>query len=156
MTVKVHGNSKHGFSGRRKRHELYATWANMCQRCTNTNHPSYKNYGGRGIKFFDTWKLFEVFLEYVLNELGPKPDGMTLDRKDNSKDYIPGNLRWASRVVQNSNRRNNIKITAFGKCLLLSEWAIELNIPYSTLKDRHSKQGLRGEALLSTESRRVK
>ncbi len=37
------------------------------QRCSNPKHISYKNYGGRGIKFL--FKSFEDFYK----ELGPRP-----------------------------------------------------------------------------------
>lgn len=36
---------------------LYVIWKNMRQRCYNSNHPAYKNYGGRGVD--DTLSLSE-------------------------------------------------------------------------------------------------
>ena len=44
---------------------------------------------------------FEAFLE----EVGPRPSkDMTLDRIDNNKGYIKGNLRWADKKTQGRNR----------------------------------------------------
>ena len=87
-------------------HPLYKTWGMIHQRCYNPKHTSYSNYGGRGIKMCDEWKnSFVTFSNYVEKELGPRPDGYTLDRIDVDGDYAPGNIRWASHSVQMHNRR---------------------------------------------------
>src|SRR5260370_16006455 len=39
----------------------YRAWAKMKDRCLNTNNPNYKDYGGRGIKFCNSWHCFENF-----------------------------------------------------------------------------------------------
>lgn len=84
----------------------FRTWASIVQRCENSNNKSYNNYGGRGITFWPEWRAsFSVYHAYVAANLGPRPPGMTLDRIDNDKGYEPGNVRWATRSVQNSNRR---------------------------------------------------
>jgi hypothetical protein len=69
------------------------------RRCTNPNVDNYKDYGGRGIKF-----LFTSF-EQFFAEIGPRPEGMTLDRIDNDGNYEPGNVRWATRSQQRQNQR---------------------------------------------------
>ena len=86
---------------------IYAAWAAIKQRCYNPNHPAYKDYGARGITLSDEWlKKPLVFVSYIQEELGERPSaGYSLDRIDNEGNYEPGNLRWASRQVQASNRR---------------------------------------------------
>jgi hypothetical protein len=69
------------------------------RRCTNPNHQSYKDYGGRGIKF-----LFDS-LQQFLDEIGLRPEGMELDRIDNDGNYQPGNVRWATPSTNKANRR---------------------------------------------------
>lgn len=92
--------------GAHQSHWLYKTWDMMRQRCTNKNFDSYKRYGGRGIRIYPEWEnSFVKFSQYIEKELGPRPEGHTLDRIDNDQGYIPGNLRWASRTVQQRNRR---------------------------------------------------
>lgn len=78
-------------------------------RTENTASNSYKNYGGRGIKMCDEWKKsYEAFADYIQNTLGDRPDGASIDRKDNDKGYEPGNLRWATDEMQGQNRSTNV------------------------------------------------
>lgn len=88
---------KHGL----KKHPLYVTWESMRKRCNNPNYPAYKNYGGRGIKVCERWDNFANFLE----DMGERPEGMTLDRKHNDKNYEKSNCRWATQLEQVANRR---------------------------------------------------
>jgi hypothetical protein len=88
--------------GNGRNHPLYKTWDMMIQRCTNVNHPSYKRYGGRGIRVCDEWRQsFNAFALYM----GPKPSpSHTIDRIDHDGDYRPGNVRWSTRSTQAFNK----------------------------------------------------
>lgn len=73
----------------------------MKQRCYNPKNVRYENYGGRGIKVCDRWlNSFPNFLE----DMGDRPEGMTLDRIHNNVDYEPSNCRWETYSNQNINR----------------------------------------------------
>ena len=80
----------------------YVSWAQMRSRCRNPKNPGYKNYGGRGITICSRWDEFLNFLE----DMGDRPPGLFLDRKDNDGLYCQENCHWASRTAQNRNRRS--------------------------------------------------
>lgn len=84
----------------------YTRWRNIKQRTGNPNAPNYPHYGGRGIKMYPGWfNDFIAFKTWLDENLGPCPEGFSLDRIDNDGNYEPNNLRWASAKQQNSNQR---------------------------------------------------
>lgn len=80
--------------------------------------------------------------ENFYRDMGDRPAGMSLDRIDNSKDYSPSNCRWASRITQGRNRRNNIVININGQRKVLSELSEETGIKYGTLYKRIVIKGM--------------
>lgn len=83
----------------------------MKNRCYCETSPDYKEYGGRGIKVCDRWlESFENFLA----DMGERPEGKTLDRRENDGDYTPENCRWATAKEQANNRRPPRTVTKKG------------------------------------------
>lgn len=90
--------TRHG----RARTPEYRAWQDMIQRCTNSNVEHYPHYGGRGIQVCTRWTdSFEAFFD----DMGPRPEGKTLDRIDVNGHYDPANCRWATVSEQNANLR---------------------------------------------------
>lgn len=112
----------------------YRTWANLKGRCTNPNLPGYKDYGGRGISVCERWQKFENFYA----DMGEKPSGMTLERKDNNGNYEPDNCKWATQAEQSINKRNNRMVTFNGETMCLRDWAQRIGLDSSTLHARLS------------------
>ena len=101
----------------------------MVSRCTNPNHIAYSDYGGRGISVHPKWRYDQYsFIRYMLNTLGDRPAGFSLDRIDNDKGYIPGNLRWADRVTQNTNQRSKREVLYKGEKMSQAEVARKIGI----------------------------
>jgi len=86
----------------KRTHPLYNVWAGLWQRCHNPKNPAYKRYGGRGIYVCFEWRNFEGFYEWAI--VNGYKKGLTIDRLDNNGSYTPGNCRFVSRHIQNSNK----------------------------------------------------
>ena len=99
-------NIKHGMH----KEKIYKVWSTMLNRCNNVNDVNYKSYGGRGIYVCERWKKFENFYE----DMGPRPNKMTLDRIDNDGPYSKDNCRWVSHKVNCNNRIRKNKMIAVG------------------------------------------
>ena len=84
----------------------YSTWSNMKSRCSFPKHHAYENYGGRGIRVCEQWllKCGRGFANFIA-DMGPRPQGMTLDRIEVQGHYEPGNCKWATWDEQGQNRR---------------------------------------------------
>lgn len=74
----------------------------MLERCRNPRHIRYRYYGGRGIKVCKRWHSFANFLK----DMGERPPGKTLDRRDVDGHYCKRNCRWATRGEQSLNQRH--------------------------------------------------
>ena len=77
----------------------HISWCSMRARCLSKNTNGYDRYGGRGIKICSRWDDFANFLE----DMGERPEGQTLDRKDSNGDYTPDNCKWSTLAEQGSN-----------------------------------------------------
>lgn len=126
---------------------LYSTWSGMKQRCYDPKSDSYKNYGGRGIKICDEWRLnFLAFKEWSLANGARK--GLTIDRIDNNGIYCPNNCRWVDLTTQANNTRQNRIIEYNGKVHTLSEWSRKVGIGADIIRGRIDRYGYSiGEAL---------
>lgn len=87
----------------------YISWAMMVNRCTNKGGKVYKHYGAKGITVCPEWMTFDNFLA----DMGVRPDGTTLDRREVLKGYFKDNCRWANDHEQAQNR-GVTKLTRFG------------------------------------------
>ena len=84
----------------------FIAWHRMMERCHRVSHPSYKDYGRRGIKVHSEWHDFMRFRKDLHEEIGEFPgEGYSMDRINNDKGYEPGNLRWATWREQSENKR---------------------------------------------------
>jgi hypothetical protein len=115
-----------------ERKKLNGVWWAMHQRCSNADDPAYRNYGARGIRVCERWQSLDFFIA----DMGARPRGFTLERRDNDGPYAPDNCRWASRAEQARNRRGNVVIELGGKAMIAEDWARHLNIPSRALCKR--------------------
>ncbi|TGT76145.1 MULTISPECIES: hypothetical protein [unclassified Mesorhizobium] len=104
---------KHGHSAGGRISPTYQTWENMLHRCLY-----HTEYAGRGITVCERWKSFANFLA----DMGERPKGLTIERKNNEGNYEPGNCKWATYSEQNSNQRTRRPRTRrHGNCMLTDD-----------------------------------
>ncbi len=99
-----HFNQTHGHKAGGKRSPTYISWQAMIARCNYPGHPRYMDYGGRGVQIDPRWLGQGGFANF-LEDLGERPSGLTLDRKDYNGHYTKENCRWATLQQQRWNRR---------------------------------------------------
>lgn len=120
----IHGNRRNAVSS-----GAYQSWQDMLRRCCNQNIKGYKNYGGRGIVICEEWSSFKRFL----NDMGCRPDGCTLERKDVNGNYCPLNCVWATRAQQSRNTRRTRMFTIDGITACMKDHANMAGISYGTI-----------------------
>lgn len=139
--VKAMSKFKHGMSGTR----IYHVWEGIIDRCNNENSPSYKNYGGRGIKVCDEWREPTEFINWGF--LNGYSDNLTIDRIDVNGNYCPENCRWITNKEQQRNKRNNIYIEYNGERMVLQDWSEKIGIKPQIIKARLDRNWSIEEAL---------
>ena len=101
----------------------YYIWMDITMRCTNADHISFFNYGGRGITICERWKKFENFYK----DMGNKPEGLHLHLKNRNASYCKENCEWAAAEKQHCNRLNTLR---FEDGTPVGRWAKENNLNY--------------------------
>jgi len=113
----------------------YKTWNSMLNRCRSKEIQKRKYYLDKGIKVCARWHKFENFFE----DMGERPEKLTIDRIDNSKGYYKQNCRWATLKGQANNKTNNNLVEYKGEIKNISQWANVLgknrSFIYSRIKD---------------------
>ena len=121
-------NAKH----RMTHSTTWKSWKSMRDRCLRKTDKDYKNYGGRGINVCAEWLSFEQFYK----DMGDRPQGKTLGRKDNNGDYCKENCRWESSSEQLNNRRVSRYIEHNGEKKTIAEWAKAIGVSRQTIRYR--------------------
>ena len=129
----------------------YQTWFGMKNRCCNKNSNGYSLYGAKGISVCSRWLSgeqgktgFDCFIE----DMGLRPVGKTLDRRDDARGYSKDNCRWATALQQSWNKKSTILAKIGRETKSLSGWSRDTGIDIATLRQRWHK-GWRGKKLIS-------
>lgn len=89
---------------RLSRHPIYKAWVSIKDRCYNTNKPTFKYWGGRGITVCQQWlDDFKSFYDWAM--ANGYQEGLQIDRIDNDQGYSPDNCRFVTPRENSLNRR---------------------------------------------------
>lgn len=114
---------------------LYKTYYAMLARCYNPKHPSFPDYGARGIGVCQEWRDDKAsFFKWALQN-GYDPE-LSIDREKNDIGYEPSNCRWTTMKVQANNTRGNRPITINGVKKNLTAWSAETGVSLRTFYER--------------------
>jgi hypothetical protein len=100
--------------------KAYISWRRMRTRCANGYMKELD------LTFDSRWNSFPNFLE----DMGERPDGMTLERKNNSEGYSKENCKWATAQEQALNRHNK---SVLGPYIYVDHGTFRFS------KDKHTK-----------------
>lgn len=139
-------NRTHGLT----QHPEFNIWNCMIRRCCDTKHPRYADYGGRGITVCDRWRESPA---NFFADMGPRPRGYTIERKNNDRGYCPDNCEWIPKPDQNKNTRETRLISFNGETLHLAEWTRRLRMSHSVIQNRLKRGWTIAEALTTPVSR---
>ena len=116
---------QHGYKGTK----IWRTYHNIKQRCNNTKHPRYNDYGGRGINMCKEWlNDISSFINWAIEN--NYNESLTIDRIDNNKGYSPDNCRCVSYAIQatNTNLRKDNTSDYRGVTKDIHNWRSQIQI----------------------------
>lgn len=130
--------TRHGYctDKNNKKAREYGIYQSMIQRCHNENNTGYSGYGALGTAVCQRWRDdFKNFIE----DMGPCPTGMTIDRIDGTKGYFKENCRWATYAEQARNKSTNVIVDVHGEKMCITDWANKIGMNVKTIMYRWAK-----------------
>lgn len=86
---------------------ILVSWQSMINRCTNKNHKSYKNYGGKGIQVCQDWLYdYNNFYDWAITNRYDQ-QGKQIDRIDVTGNYTPMNCQCITNKENNGRKKYN-------------------------------------------------
>jgi hypothetical protein len=119
----------------------YRSWAAMLSRCSDKDPHKQKYYGSKGIQVCVRWRGENGFVNF-LADMGPRPTGMWIERKNGKRGYSPGNCRWATRFEQMENRSITRWVSLNGERMSLTRACRLVGAKYCTVRHRMVNQGM--------------
>lgn len=122
-------NTSHGMHNTKE----YKAWARIIERTCNPRSDKYAEYGGAGITVAEEFRSFFPWYQHM----GPCPANCnSVDRKDGTRGYQRGNMRWADDFMQANNRKSNKRVSFNGQDMTYAEWDRHLGFARGTVRQR--------------------
>lgn len=135
---------------------LFWIWCGIKNRCYNSNEPSFKNYGSRGISVCNEWRdNFTAFRDWAITN--GYDDSLEIDRINNDGNYEPSNCHWVTHKENSRNTRRNHPLTAFGDTKSIAEWVDDNRcvVKYDVLQWRITCGHWNAEIAITTPTRQM-
>lgn len=111
----------------------YKRYYAMLQRCSDRAvGKGKKNYSEQGIEVCESWKQS---YDNFCHDMGDCPEGLELDRIDNSKGYAPDNCRWVDRRTNQFNKSLSERNTSgrTGISWHVNKWRVYITVQGSQI-----------------------
>lgn len=119
---------------------IKAIFKGMKSRCYDPDDKSYRWYGEKGIRICDEWMSNPKAFELWALENG-YDDNLSIDRKDETKDYCPENCRWITSNNNSKYKSTTRIIDVNGESHTGREWADVLNVGTNVINTYIRKYG---------------
>jgi len=114
--------------------KLSILFSNMHRRCYNQKCDHFKYYGAKGIGVCSEWHIRSVFYKWA-SENGYAL-GLSIERKNGTKDYGPSNCYFADAITQQNNTSRNRYLEFEGEKLSMAQWSRKSGIKAPTIINR--------------------
>jgi hypothetical protein len=114
----------------------------------------YPYYGGIGIKVCDRWLGRDGFSNFI-KDMGERPKGHTIERREVDKGYNPENCYWLPAKLQARNTHRTVYVTVNGERVKLIDLRDKYGINASTIYYRY-RRGVRGDKLIAPAHKNVR
>lgn len=123
----------------------------MIAPCVDPYNCRWPRYGGAGVKVCERWRSFEAFHQ----DMGRRPEGYVLARRNTSGDFTPENCFWEQRGESARRYLSTTTATYRGETLPLAEWARRTGLRAGTIRSRLLILGWTVGEALGMEPRRL-
>ena len=113
----------------------------MKARCNNPKNKDYRWYGEKGIKVCQEWVEDPSSFETWALQNGYK-ENLTIDRKDENKDYCPENCTWIPLKENSAKKSSTHYITVYNETYSGKEWARILNKGPNFINTKIKRDGI--------------
>lgn len=110
----------------------YEAWRQMIARCRDPRDTRWPRYGGLGVRVHEEWRSFDAFH----GDMGRRPEGHVLSRRDMNGDYTPENCYWERREDARRRYRLTRTFAYEGETLSLADWSHRTGLPALTIRNR--------------------
>jgi len=109
---------------------LHIIWKEMRRRCNNPKPNQCAHYKDKGITIYEEWNYWPTFADWAF--ANGYVEGLSLERKDNNKNYCPDNCIFIPKQDQGKNTSRIIRVNGIS----LHEHCKRNNLPYQRIIGR--------------------